>query len=103
MTHTPGPWKYVPHDTLNGGTIIAPSQSADGLSEIVAHGRCNPNPADMSLIAAAPELLDTLQKCLDVFQSSDMPHSLRVGNGKQPTEDTILCLRMQIAKATGGE
>ena len=30
-------WKAVKHETLKGGTIVAPNQNGDGLSEIVAH------------------------------------------------------------------
>ena len=92
MTHTPGPWKYVPHDTLNGGTIIAPSQSADGLSEIVVYGLCNPNLADMSLIAAAPELLEALKGALEtaIFES----------HPKRPWHQAAT---EAIHKATGGE
>ena len=93
MEHTP--WKLFRFSKLHHWKVDTgnPDWFVDcGFDEVVARK-----------VAAASESLDTLQKCLDVFQSPDMPHSLRVGNGKQPTEDTILCLRMQIAKATGGE
>lgn len=59
MEHTPGPWKYVPHDTLPGGTIVAPNnRHDDGLSEIVAHLLYKNCEANAQLIAAAPELLE---------------------------------------------
>ncbi len=66
MEHTPGPWKYERHATLSGGTIVAPSQSADELSEIIAHALSSPNDADMALIAAAPLLLRDLRMAVEL-------------------------------------
>ena len=66
--HTPGPWKYEKHATLSGGTIVAPSQSADGLSEIIAHALSSPNDADMALIAAAPDLLEACTSALGMAE-----------------------------------
>ncbi len=100
--HTPGPWEvmqvgdFVSVEAADPNTehIIAICHKLEWL-EVYSTPEAE---ANARLIAAAPGMLDTLQKCLDVFQSPDMPHSLRVGDGKQPTEDTILCLKMQIAE-----
>ena len=98
MAHTPGPWEYVPHDTLTGGTIIAPSQSPDGLSEIIAHSLNNPKPADMSLIAAAPEMLEACTVTAKAIDSALSKEGLAMA-----ITQLLPVVRDAIAKATGGE
>ena len=58
MGHTPGPWEARSND----GQIVLNGSNCYDIQEI-----CNDqggfNPADISLMAAAPELLDALKLC----------------------------------------
>lgn len=78
--HTPGPWRYNWPDIIGGGGIVAEVNTI--------HQR---GVADARLIAAAPELLNMLQRMID-----------ETGGGCAPCELTREHARAAIAKATGG-
>jgi hypothetical protein len=96
LTHTPGPWGYVPSPPF-GGFEIAPAadiERGDWSREVAATYRGNE--ADARLIAAAPDLLDALEECEGYFTG----HATvcRVG----PVGRAILDrARAAIAKAEG--
>lgn len=83
--HTPGPW-------LAGQTITAadPGRAPGSYERITIASRVN-NMANARLIAAAPELLNMLQRMID-----------ETGGGCAPCELTREHARAAIAKATGG-
>ena len=66
MKHTPGPWRI---DTLKRNDIdntIAFTIVSDTAGEWVVEGEIltERDPANLALIAAAPELLETLEGCM---------------------------------------
>ena len=58
MGHTPGPWRAMPEH----GRIVLNGSAIYGVADITGD-YANWNPADLTLMAAAPELLAAL-KCL---------------------------------------
>ena len=95
MNHTPGPWKWDPelspewnyaYDSLqsnDGQTIL------DGLQHL--DGGVSVDYLDARLIQAAPDLLEALEKMLDVWEHG----------GLKPYP--IAKARAAIAKATGAK
>ena len=72
MSYTKGPWKVdgYPDGGFNitgkGGDVLYACVHSDGVADIVAS-----NPHDARLIAAAPELLEALQKLERYFVSGN--------------------------------
>ena len=106
--HTPGPWSYSP--PFDDGSMLRSSWQPAIISRYETAGdgskyrrlvyicafefRMTPSEADGRLIAAAPELLEALEKALDELGGND-PHDLAY-------EDSICgYLRAAIAKAKG--
>lgn len=88
--HTPGPWVFESEfgsrafvNTKDESTYIA-IQYCDNREEMAANAR---------LIAAAPELLEALQNCLDILLVADMKTA--------ETETPYTRAKAAIAKATG--
>ena len=61
-SHTPGPWKSRPE---NKGSWTAVVHAAGGECIAVCSSGSADNHANARLVAAAPELLEALQFCLD--------------------------------------
>ena len=82
--HTPGPWEHNDYQIIETKT-----------EKVIAnctYGGRNPNNAnDARLIAAAPELLESLQQLIDWFDS----------DSNEPIEAPLDAARAAIAKATG--
>lgn len=102
--HTPGPWEIIGKTTVQGGPLFIESICKDehvgpiceirsnlkypGCSQEDANGRN----ANARLIAAAPELLETLKKCVEIMS-----------NGGTWTIEDQRDARDAITKATGGQ
>ena len=86
--HTPGPW--VRHDTADYAEIHP--ESGKGNSAIALVGRV----ADANLIAASPELLQSLQGLL-----ADIEDYQRINNLGGENNHWQVISRAVIAKATG--
>lgn len=104
--HTPGPWRARPNGGYGQGPInavfTAESELCGGLLASLDTEPTNPNmEADARLIAAAPELLDALEKLLGLFDSG-----IRSEYEGTSMLETLLAegdfARAAIAKATGG-
>ena len=76
--HTPGPWTYEPGDSMECGGILAPARMVCDFIE-------DPNEADARLIAAAPDLLESLEYAIRMV----------------PELATVPGVKAAIAKATG--
>lgn len=93
--HTPGPWEWKDGEYDDDLMFLA---SASGT--ICTFGNCDyyercgelPNEADCRLIAAAPELLEALKRCLEIMS-----------NGGTWTLEDQNAAHAAIAKAEGGE
>ena len=72
--HTPGPWRVA---LGNSGAILAPSPSGtpDRYVQVIYHDGDNyiyQSPGDARLIAAAPELLEALERVEKILDRSDV-------------------------------
>ena len=94
--HTPGPWRMRTHDlmqrieTCEGHTVAIPAMN-DGVPAI----SCS---ANARLIAAAPELLDALNKLLSRAEGQLDTSATHDGLGNI---DAMTAARAAIAKARG--
>lgn len=75
--HTPGPWKYTQTKTGCDYGISAPGCSnvlAEVYEEFIGRGVYEPLEAraNARLIAAAPELLAALEKCMEYIPGSEV-------------------------------
>lgn len=92
--HTPGPWVLEDNPTVNGQQVASFEKSG-----VMAGNRClqvivrSNNAADASLIAAAPEMLEALQRLVEI---EDGPGMAVIG-----WCDALDAARAAIAKATG--
>jgi hypothetical protein len=89
--HTPGPWRltYGMGAQRNGSTHLATVRGLGTLATFT-----NPlNHADAYLIAAAPELLEQLQRMLTIAECS--------GNNKKTYAEAFRLTREVIKKAKG--
>jgi hypothetical protein len=67
MTHTPAPWSL--HDARSTRVDLINNAKGHAVGEIVwVDVR---NPADAALVAAAPELLELLYKCLPFIEDAN--------------------------------
>ena len=97
--HTPGPWMVGPtygNDSARidteGGTVIGSIKVKQLVSVDKGHANyawSNELYANARLVAAAPELLDVLQRCIAVMES------------RCPEASPLPDARAAIAKATG--
>lgn len=85
--HTPGPWAYRPSN--NGHFIAGTGENSGYLAEVRQCRSKQDVRADARLIAAAPELLESLQSVLNSCLDS------------QGLADAYKQARAAIAKATG--
>ena len=87
-THTPGPW--VLNDARSTRVDLIDTTRGHAVGEIVwVDVR---NPADAQLIAAAPDMLATLRRIVDMMQH---PNDMRA--------DALGAARRAIVRATGGQ
>jgi len=87
--HTPGPWR------IEEGTYYACIRTAAGvIADMRFVGGAVRNTADVSLIAAAPDLLDALQGLVKELSDSD-------DEGLIENAEPMIAARAAIAKATG--
>ena len=93
--HTPGPWRATmgTSQMSDPGTTIYHQGRWGVYSDADSHGD---QEADARLIAAAPELLEALKHCEDVF----MRHEINRVDGEQISELALSVIRAAIAKAT---
>lgn len=89
--HTPGPWHTGKPELSNGYVWINPPDGCCGEIATAWHIDQGSAEANARLIAAAPDLLETLIGLLDAVQSS-------VCKNSGPAQDAA---RVAIAKATG--
>jgi hypothetical protein len=88
--HTPGPWTAKElHANYSGFVVLAENRPRKGYMARVDDKSGVFSEADARLIAAAPELLDALKHCRDIFQN------LGHGYSVEKTIDNV------IAKAEG--
>ncbi|MNJ10723.1 hypothetical protein D3C77_48850 [compost metagenome] len=104
--HTPGPWTF---ERLRAGSIWAIQAGATCVAEIVRWATTDPaalaeREANARLIAAAPELLEALERLLEAYSSQmrsdyDYPGDPWTAEGRHD-EDALQAIRT-IAKAKG--
>ena len=106
MKHTPGPWtcKEAPHPQTDGVTGYTVQADTENGVAIVAEIYPRPylvvvREANARLIAAAPELLDALERMCDLFAEGVPP---AMGPGSQGL-DTLRKSCAALAKARGEE
>ena len=90
--HTPGPWVFTPEVNMAGMRYVRQAPEANGSNEIcrVEGWRDGIGEANARLIAAAPELLEALQKLVRAIDR--MPSN--------PADGLADEARAAIAKAT---
>lgn len=95
-THTPAPWRKNGCELIGDSTLIATLHWHSG--------RGAANDADGHLIAAAPELLATVQQCAAQFRFYEQEHTKAGKHEKAATNKRFadLC-DTAIARATGME
>ena len=86
--HTPGPWS-IGRSEWDGWHHTAPITAPNG--EHVADGH---NHADSLLIAAAPDMLETLETCIEVWD-------FHARTGDADTSDLYRWVKEAIDKARG--
>ncbi|CUJ42077.1 hypothetical protein U2261_10510 [Achromobacter xylosoxidans] len=101
-SHTPGPWKVF--DTMVDGETYG-IDGADGTAVVYYGFRDTEDgirkKADAFLIAAAPELLQALQKLLDLQVAKKELEYLDKGIGTKTPNAAWLEARSAVAKARG--
>jgi hypothetical protein len=88
LKHTPGPWNYsgLTFETENGSFSIWKDQGENGSTLIceidkgIRHEKAN---ANAKLIAAAPELLENLIRCVDRLEENGMGSMSAVRRAKE--------------------
>lgn len=78
-SHTPGPWYQhsarIERIIVNGSCVYeVRDTTTDG--GFAGNGDGLPNPKDVRLMAAAPELLAALKKAVQVMQDNDIDESM---------------------------
>ena len=94
--HTPGPWIAV-HCADDGGEFSM--HAANGINVALSIGGTKSEAANARLIAAAPELLEALQACMDFLEPMRFD---RPSDDARALELDELS-RAAIAKATGAQ
>lgn len=67
-THTPGPWAAFFDVVKNHTNVIKIGKTTDLLFSLPGYDKHDPN---VRLITAAPELLEALEKAVELFGESD--------------------------------
>lgn len=93
-THAPGPWT-ARHEPDEGGEYAI--QAKNGIQVALTIGNTRTEAANAHLIAAAPELLEALQACMDFLEPMRFD---RPSDDARAFELDKLA-RAAIAKATG--
>lgn len=96
--HTPGPWEVSSGDNYEVRSPLMPKEfphlfKNDSTGDFVAYIGNHADDfgwANANLIAAAPDLLEALEKLLDVYDAFDMP----IG-------PTVILARAAVEKAKG--
>jgi hypothetical protein len=92
--HSPGPW-------LTDTKIVRSCNSDSDIARVYCHSQSDESYiANAHLIAAAPELLAALEKCLEYIPGSEVrswPPGFKL------KEDSLRMARSAIAKAKGGQ
>ena len=97
MNHTPGPWKYFPHDpeiSITGYAI----ETEDALEIAVTAFGLGPqeDKANARLIASAPVMLEALRHLLEeALQTNENEHAWFY-----VSDDAVIQARTAIAQAT---
>ena len=80
VKHTPGPWKIAEEDVtanLNGWRrnfiLVHSTVYNHGQTALVPNGMDERGEANASLIAAAPELLEALRRCVALMKNGFIP------------------------------
>lgn len=95
MGHTPGPW--IPSAYEGGWDCVR-----DATNQGIVCKLSENNPANMYLIAAAPDLLAALEAIVAREQGEfDNPHLLAHGPLSSKSEDILAIARAIIAQAKG--
>lgn len=92
--HTPGPWQLDPRpeDIINGTEAYGVRESEDHAPLAVVYADAPESKANARLIAAAPEMLETLELARKALYSNNL----------QRIKGTYEVIERIIAKATGG-
>ena len=95
--HTPGPWFFDQHGHVYGTSEAQPIDGFPGGKTILHPHVCTPRCiSDARLIAAAPELLEALEKC-----RKELSAWMRCYCEDAATQEAISQASAAIAKATG--
>lgn len=96
-THTPGPWK----DILEGYDYVVRSEGGQGYRVLSIRTGVIPSPPDARLIAAAPEMLDTLAELIAEHDERSRQQMETPGYGPIPDTGGIVLARMLLARING--
>lgn len=97
--HTPGPWTILSEKTGSVGSDAPYKMTASVYGD---HEECEPDGrmlANARLIAAAPELLESLRNTASMLQSACLVITDK--EARQMALETVAEARAAIAKATG--
>ena len=72
--HTPGPWHHAPDEHIDDGFVILDA-SGDVIATVSADFDLNTELANARLIAAAPELFESLKLCMAFIPAEDKNHN----------------------------
>ena len=97
-TITPGPWAAFTDDINEHTNIVAFKERTDCVFSLPGRDKREP---DVQLIAAAPELLEALERARDAIGAAI--DALPTGWARETCEHEIEVARAAIAKAKGGE
>ncbi len=116
--HTPGPWRIIPHQTMqedHGGETVerefmSIESDTDMIAEIFPVYRPDPNEATLSktanarLIAAAPAMLEALRYAAELIPTARryFPKSVKFSDRFQ-LENVCATIGKAIHQAEGGE
>ncbi len=108
--HTPGPWEYSTRFTAKATgplQMIGPDPECRHIADIPRNGDQQRQEADARLIAAAPELLETLENVLRLTSKSRQTEDNGSVGWEQVAANRLphiaQAARAAIAKATGRE
>jgi hypothetical protein len=94
--HTPGPWRAGSHP-MNEAEVFADELDGERIAE--CYGAGDADQANALLIAAAPELLEALERMAGAF----VPHPRDDTEGWREEHEACELARAAIAKATGAQ
>jgi len=101
MTHTSGPWRWTNEYPAGDGTDTWSLLGEGGFGILSCDGAANSpqniRPDDAPLIAAAPDMLEALEKAYNFMRNHEA--SLGIPDGSDDETDTIKMVRAAIKKA----